>query len=239
MVSLWPYTWHCIYSVSEASCQEIKHSQDLHKALAKIGNWEALCANLEVEEAILDRLRYEQLQGEQKKQRCLQAFYQQGTVCWETVIKVLIEDPFYNGKLAEWIAKKHNVEWTFDKPPGEKHHKKCKLFLPCLSVCLSVRLSPGLSIYQSVCQFTHLAIYFMIEWVHIRHRIPKNRHCSLSFTVASSTKNTPEDQPMSQGIITWTSSGMAIFLPNYNFNHSPQQVVPQLLTKMCWSLEPL
>ena len=111
--------------------------------------------------AILDSLRYEQLQGEQKKQRCLQAFYQQGTVCWETVISVLTEYPFYNRKLAEWIAKEHDVEWMFDKPPGEEHHKKCKLFLPCLSVCQSA----GLSIYQLVCGFTHLAIYFMNDRV--------------------------------------------------------------------------
>lgn len=106
--------------------------------------------------AILDRLRYEQLQGEQKKQRCLQAFHNKGTVCWETVISVLTEYPFYNGKLAKRIANEYNVEWTFDEPPGEEHHKKCKF--PTLYVCLSLCLSAGLSIYQSVCQFTYLPI---------------------------------------------------------------------------------
>jgi len=114
-----------------------------------------------VEEPTLEGLKYAGLQDEQKKQRCLQAFHKQGTVCWETVISVLTEYPFYNGKLAKRIANEYNVEWTFDEPPGEKHHKKCKF--PTLYVCLSLCLSAGLSIYQSVCQFTHLAIYFMIE----------------------------------------------------------------------------
>ena len=152
--TLQPY----ICSVSKANCHEIKDSKDLHKALAEIGNWEALCANLRVEKAVLDGLRYSLLQHEEKKQRCLQAFYQQGTICWETVINVLTEYPFYNRRLANWIAKEYGAE-----QPDEERPEKRKLFLPCLSVCLSVCWPIYLSIYLStnlsVCLLAYLSIY--------------------------------------------------------------------------------
>ena len=137
----------CVLFLIKANCHEIKSSQDLHKALAEIGNWEALCANLGVEEAVLDGLRYAQLQHDGKKRRCLQSFYQQGTICWETVINVLTENPFYNRRLANWIAKEYGVE-----QPDEERPEKRKLFLPCLSVCLSAGLSVCLyfSIYLHI-----------------------------------------------------------------------------------------
>ena len=147
------YIYIYICSVSKANCHEIKSSQDLHKALAEIGNWEALCGNLRVEEAVLDGLRYAQLQHEEKKRRCLQSFYQQGTTCWETVINVLTGYPFYNGKLAKWIAEEYGVE-----QPNEERPEKRKLFLPCLSVCLSVCLLAYLSIYQS----TNLSVFLYL-----------------------------------------------------------------------------
>ena len=153
--TLQPYIYIYICSVSKANCHEIKSSQDLHKALAEIGNWEALCGNLRVEEAVLDGLRYAQLQHEEKKRRCLQSFYQQlGTTCWETVINVLTGYPFYNGKLAKWIAEEYGVE-----QPNEERPEKRKLFLPCLSVCLSA----GLSIYLPICLYSSIYLILLHE----------------------------------------------------------------------------
>ena len=154
-----------------------------------------------MEKPILEDLKYAELQGEQKKQRCLQAFHKQGTVCWETVISVLTEYPFYNGKLAKRIANKYNVEWTFDEPPGEEHHKKCKFSYP---VCLSVSLSVCWPVYLPICLSIYLPTHqFILLYDRVSpHKAPDPLKHSLSFTLASSTKNTPEDQPMSQGTVT-------------------------------------
>ena len=95
---------------STAHCHRIQSKQDLYKSLAEIGWWEALCENLGVEAAILNNLRYAQMESEEKKRRCLQAFYKQGVVCWESVVKVVMDDPFYDRSLAQRIAEKYGVD---------------------------------------------------------------------------------------------------------------------------------
>ena len=91
-------------------CHQIQSNQDLYKSLAEIGWWEALCENLGVEAAILNNLRYAQMKDEKKKRECLQAFYNQGDVCWESVVKVVKDDPFYNRVLAKRIAERYGVD---------------------------------------------------------------------------------------------------------------------------------
>jgi len=82
----------------------------LYKSLAEISWWEALCENLGVEAAILNNLRFAQMEDEKKKRECLQAFYNQGDVCWESVVKVVMDDPFYNRVLAKRIAERYGVD---------------------------------------------------------------------------------------------------------------------------------
>ena len=50
------------------------------------------------------------MENEEKKRRCLQAFYKQGDVCWESVVKVVMDNPFYDRKLAKTIAEKYGVD---------------------------------------------------------------------------------------------------------------------------------
>ena len=79
--------------------------------LAEIGDWQSLCTNLEVPEAVISNLENEHLKNNAKKQNCLSAYFDQGNACWEKVIKVVADHPFYNKRLATQIAKKYNVTW--------------------------------------------------------------------------------------------------------------------------------
>jgi len=99
-----------IISFSTVYCHQIQSKQDLYKSLAEIGRWEALCENLGVKAAILNNLRFAQMEDEEKKRRCLQAFYKQGDVCWESVVEVVMDHPFYDRDLAKRIAKKYGVD---------------------------------------------------------------------------------------------------------------------------------
>ena len=78
--------------------------------LGDIGNWEALCAHLEVPEALLTELVHENLENTAKKQRCLAAYVDQGNACWEKVIQVVAGYPFYKKKLATQVAKQYGIE---------------------------------------------------------------------------------------------------------------------------------
>ena len=97
--------------VIDNNCHPIARKQDLFKELADIGNWEALCTNLEVPEATLDGLVHAHLENTAKKQRCLAAYFDQGNACWEKVIEVVASYPFYKKKLAKQIAKRYGVTW--------------------------------------------------------------------------------------------------------------------------------
>ena len=76
--------------------------------MAKIGDWETLCENLEVEKAVLSNLR-DMINTENtvKKHRCLEAYIKTDKACWEHVVEVVADYPFYNDKLAEEIANMH------------------------------------------------------------------------------------------------------------------------------------
>ena len=44
-----------------------------------------------------------------KKRRCLEAYINTGKACWEKIVKVVDDHPFYNARLAEEIANMHVV----------------------------------------------------------------------------------------------------------------------------------
>ena len=75
--------------------------------MAKIGEWETLCEYLGVQKAILNNLRDMNTENTAKKHKCLEAYIDTGKACWETVVEIITEYPFYRKKLAEEIANMH------------------------------------------------------------------------------------------------------------------------------------
>ena len=91
-------------------CHSISTTQELEKAVAEIGDWESLCDYLEVPKAVINELHHSSKQDNRKKSECLKAYFNSGEVCWEEVVKVVADHPFYNKRLAIKIAAKHGVK---------------------------------------------------------------------------------------------------------------------------------
>ena len=78
--------------------------------MAEIGLWKALCENLGVHKAVLSNLcDMINTDNTVKKRRCLEAYINTGKACWEKIVKVVADHPFYNARLAEEIANMHVV----------------------------------------------------------------------------------------------------------------------------------
>ena len=82
---------------------------NLFQDLQDIGNWESLCTHLGVSEAVMDELRFANLQDTIKKERCLSAYIKSGKARWDHVVRVVYCYPFNNIVLGKTIAAKHNV----------------------------------------------------------------------------------------------------------------------------------
>ena len=98
--------------MAAGSCHTIKTKQELEKAVAEIGQWEALCGHLGTPEAVLSELRHSQMETREKKSRCLEAYYNTGKACWERVVKVVAEFPIQIKKIAEQIAHDHGIHYS-------------------------------------------------------------------------------------------------------------------------------
>ena len=75
--------------------------------MAEIGDWEALCENLGVQKAVLSDLR--NTENTDKKRRCLEAYLNTDNACWEHVVKVVKDHPFYNSRVAKEIENMYVV----------------------------------------------------------------------------------------------------------------------------------
>ena len=94
-------------------CHSVSNKQELEKAVAEIGNWETLCENLGVEKAVVNRLRNMiDTDSTIKKSRCLEAYLDTGRACWEQVVKVVADYPFYNARLANNIADMQYIDYS-------------------------------------------------------------------------------------------------------------------------------
>ena len=94
-------------------CHSISNKQELGRAVAEIGDWETLCENLGVEKAVINRLRnLIDTDSTIKKSRCLEAFLNTGGACWEQVVKVVADYPFYNARLASNIAHMQHIDYS-------------------------------------------------------------------------------------------------------------------------------
>ena len=107
------YNVFCVIYTAAVSCHTISSKQELEKAVAEIGNWEILCEHLGVHKAVLTGLRnIIDTDPTIKKSRCLEAYLNMGNACWEQVVKVVADYPFYNLRLAKEIAATHGIDYS-------------------------------------------------------------------------------------------------------------------------------
>ena len=102
----------CFVLLAAGRCQSISKKRELEKAVAEIGEWESLCENLGAPKAVINELRSSSMENGKKKSRCLEAYVDTGEACWEKVVEVVADYPFYNGRLAREIAGKHGVHYS-------------------------------------------------------------------------------------------------------------------------------
>ena len=107
-LGVWPNNF--LYYFIPGGCHSITSLQELDKAVAEIGDWEALCEYLGVHKAVLTSLcDMINTDNTVKKHRCLKAYINTAKTCWEQVVEVIADYPFYNARLAEEIANMHVV----------------------------------------------------------------------------------------------------------------------------------
>ena len=91
----------------------IRSFREIYRSVANVGDWEGLCLNLDVDEAVMDSLRHSNYaRPESKKHDCLQAYWKTGETNWESVIRAVAEYPIMNIKLAKRIASNHRILYT-------------------------------------------------------------------------------------------------------------------------------
>ena len=115
MKQIWHYTDDSVlllFIVSAVGCTSISKKQELDKAVAEIGDWEALCEHLGTPQTKLKELRFSTMDIRTKKSRCLEAYLDTGKACWEHVVKVVAEYPIENKRLAKKIADTHGIDYS-------------------------------------------------------------------------------------------------------------------------------
>ena len=101
-----------ILSLTAVSCHSINNIQQLEMEVKEIGDWEALCRQLQISKTILDNLHSANMNSEAKKTACLVAYLSTDKACWEDVVKVVAAYPFHNKRLARKIADTHGVKYN-------------------------------------------------------------------------------------------------------------------------------
>ena len=69
-----------------------------------------MCEYLGVYKAVLNTLR--NILDTVGMSRCLEAYLNMGNACWEQVVKVVADNPFYNLTLAKEIAATHGIDYS-------------------------------------------------------------------------------------------------------------------------------
>lgn len=81
--------------------------------LDEIGDWEALCTNLDVNCGIINNLIHTPgMEAKTKKKRCLEAYYNSADPTWEKVILAISGSPIHNERLANKIAMKYGINYN-------------------------------------------------------------------------------------------------------------------------------
>ena len=89
--------------------REIKDLNDLRWSMQKIGDWQSLCKNLHLDTANMNRIKNERSIEYEKKDECLQSYFNSDEGSWEEVVMAVASPPFNNKRLAKKIAEKHLV----------------------------------------------------------------------------------------------------------------------------------
>ena len=98
------------FILAAVACTCISKLQELEKAVAELGDWEALCGNLGVDRAVLGYLRHMiNTDNTEKKRRCLEAYIDTDKACWEKVVKVVADHPFSNARIARQIKAHYDL----------------------------------------------------------------------------------------------------------------------------------
>ena len=98
-------------SVSSQNTHTVESVQDLVKMLSDIGNWEALCTNLGVRQAVMSELVHSPLDSKSKKKRCLESYFNSGHAHWEEVITAVVGPGIFNERVAKKIANKYLIDY--------------------------------------------------------------------------------------------------------------------------------
>ena len=86
---------------------DVEHFLELRGSLQEINQWLSLCRNLNVKEAVVDRIMNEGYREQIKKEECLKSYFNSNEAYWEEVIVAVARPPFRNKRLAETIAENY------------------------------------------------------------------------------------------------------------------------------------
>ena len=85
---------------------------DLIQAVKDIGDWQALCTNLGVDDGVLETLVHSTTTVYTKKADCLRAYFNDGKANWADVVKAVTMHPINNKRVAKQIAKTYGLDYN-------------------------------------------------------------------------------------------------------------------------------
>ena len=96
---------------SQINTHSVGSVRELVTTLGEIGNWEILCTNLGVRQAVMSELTNSPLHVSIKKKRCLESYFNSGRAHWEEVIATVAGPGIFNERVAKKIADKYLLDW--------------------------------------------------------------------------------------------------------------------------------
>ena len=90
-----------------ANLTRIENVSDIRWSVEKIGDWQSLCRNLNVNEGAMNSIMNERYKEQHKKDDCLQSYINSDKAYWEEVVIAVARPPFRDKILAKMIAEKH------------------------------------------------------------------------------------------------------------------------------------
>ena len=91
---------------------EVQNLNDLIQAVKDIGDWQALCTNLGVDDGVLETLVHSTTTVYTKKADCLRAYFNNGEANWGDVVKAVAMHPISNKRVAKQMAKTYGLDYN-------------------------------------------------------------------------------------------------------------------------------
>ena len=76
-----------------ANLTRIENLSDLRWSVEKIGDWQSLCRNLNLNEGAMNRIMNERYKEQHKKDECLQSYINSDKAYWEEVVIAVARPP--------------------------------------------------------------------------------------------------------------------------------------------------